>query len=807
MPTFDWANKFGDWNVPQFNNFYQYDPDVGAGSYVSFKDAIGTSWTEKNTRFLDDSMWLGYANNRFEYKGDIWHPQAPTKTYDELSGVFGFGGMIKNQGDWAHGAGFGSLYGDDNDHNARHPYYYDIWPQEGMTGIHAISRYDRNPDTGAYGMSTSDSIDGGVYQRTPFHPHMQFRNRYGYAPGNMYNEWAGENQKKQESFTSFRRTAHPFRAEYNESASNFLSDFFLGGQHYYDYNYNQDPILAYNNIASKDFSSEIGFCGPGGAFLWSAPHDYGRMGAVSSSFTMKKTNSRLHTDAYTADLNIQRIIPPSIFWKRPAEWGTMHRPHPGQDYSGSGYVEKGEVNDLGVFYNNQTTPWDGLRLDDKRRNASRLGFGGGPGTKQRFPHSDLYGNVLDALDINDYIDSTNHGRSDMAIYGTYPFNALDSSPYRIKYEDMLPLGEGRRSRYHHGIEQHDLLTFDREPSWTEPQTGYNGHKDSFVVSRWYTYPGATFSYDVSNFSGPSHYDAWYKNDQTEEVQDYKRRDYPQLYEGGWGNYGYFPTQEQLDQGKGATRLFPDPHVATGGLLLEEHNYFTSKDFYNANPIDRQAQSYRIQNLGGYGSHPYNAPAPVGESQYTDGLASNQYIGKYNRSIVGGPNMIFKKTAVIAVDPGLGSSFPLNKYFETPLADYGPVGSGLSRWPIRAYFAPNHKHLDKHVSRTFGIPNEIAGDYYAASRRHNERYGHPDAVSGSYGSTQTSEVAQRDTFLGMVAEPIPVGGTSLGNTDKWKLSETTPYTHLDEYEYKIHSKEGFNTVSIGGSDRPQPPFSV
>ena len=842
LPTFDWANKFGDWNVPQFNNFYQYDPDIGAGSYTSFKDAIGTSWTEKNTRFLDDSMWLGYANNRFEYKGDIWHPQAPTKTYDELSGVFGFGGMIKNQGDWAHGAGFGFLYGDDFNHNARHPYYYDIWPQEGMTGIHAISRYDYTPDSnllqqeGGGGSGWNRNFGGNYnperqYQGNPFHPHMQFRNRYGYAPGNMYDEWQATAQYNQSlTYQGTLRSNYDTRQGGGASPGQGTPfvDFYSGGQFYYNYASNDgsgDPIFAYNNIASKDFSSEIGFCGPGGAFLWSAPHDYGRMGAVSTSFTVERTKSSYtgsrsgdFIDNYTADLNIQRIMPPSIFWKRPAEWGVRDRgtgllsgnrenPHFPKAEWGLAYADS-----MGLFYNNFTTPWDGLRLDDKRRNSSRLGFGGGPDTKQNYKHSDLYGTVLDKLDQNSYVDPafTSGITTDMAIYGRYPFNAhyyqptLSPAGSQSPYEGPQP-EFGGSSRYQQGsYGNHDLLTFDKDPSWTEPQTGYNGHKDSFVVSRWYTYPGATFSYDVSNFSGPSHYDAWYKNDQTEEVQDYKRRDYPQLYEGGWGNYGYFPTQEQLDQGKGATRLFPDPHITSGGDSLVRTTSY-DKDYYVFEfTDDASGVSSNFSIIGGYGSHPYNAPSPNGHGlgQYGDGAGYGDGIGKYNESMAGGPNMIFKKTAIIAVDSAEGSGFPLNKYFETPLVDSG--GEEASRrWPIRAYFAPNHKHLDKHVSRTFGIPNEVAGDYYAASRRHNERYGHPDALPGNYEATQTSDVARRDTFLGMV-------GTEIGNDsthpDRWKIASSFSYTHLHEYEYKIHSKEGFNTVFVGET-RSQPPFEI
>ena len=75
----------------------------GEGTYKQFKDAIGESWTESNAKFLDDSMWLGWANNRNEMKGDIWHPQAPTKTFSERGGLLGLVdgptmGLIQEEG-------------------------------------------------------------------------------------------------------------------------------------------------------------------------------------------------------------------------------------------------------------------------------------------------------------------------------------------------------------------------------------------------------------------------------------------------------------------------------------------------------------------------------------------------------------------------------------------------------------------------------------------------------------------------------------------------------------------------------------
>ena len=574
LPTFDWANKFGDWNVPQFNNFYKYDENVGAGSYVSFKDAIGTSWTEKNTKFLDDSMWLGYANNRNEYKGDIWHPQAPTKTYDEMSGVFGFGGTIKNQGDWAHFAGVGGGLAADS--NNRDGGAFTIHPQDSYLGIQAVSRYDAPPSGKEYYYN-----NGSPDYKTPFHPHIRFRNRYGYRPGTHFND-----------------------ALFGEQISDVTKT------QNYALHFGSPDI---NNRFSKDGLHEAGFAGPGSSYLYGAPHNYGRMGALSPSHNLKTVSG---VDRLVAKIAQGNLTPPGRFWRAPL--------------------------------NNKT----------------------------------------------------------------------DAAAEDIK-----------------------------SPSWTEPQTGYNGHKDSFVVSRWYTYPGATFAYDISNFSGPSHYDAWYKNDQTDEVLDYKRRDYPQLYSGGWGNYGYFPTQEQLDVGKGATRLFPETQQPANPL--NDDTYYSSRDRNTAESwlLGSSALNYGSHPLGDTNPGVFGAilPAPVADT------------------IEGGASAIYKKTMIHARASvqynSSGSSFLtpfISSFFEVAFLDGG--GSGTNNLPVRSYFSPNLMHLDKHVSRTFGIPNEIAGDYYVTSTRHNERGAHPDVID---------DTDHSDTFL------------------KHHLADAQIN---DSYEKKIHTKE-------------------
>jgi len=538
LPTFDWANKFGDWNVPQFNNFYQYIPEIGVGSYTSFKDAIGTSWTEENTKFLDDSMWLGYANNRFEYKGDIWHPQAPTKTYDELSGMFGYGGTIAHQGDWHDFAGSNTAYlwnfnnmidsynagGIVYDFNGSEPYprrdSYKSFPGHGYLGIHAVSRFDSN---------TSFNTTYRNAENGPFAADVQFRNRYMYRPFN--------------GVSGSRANATRY-----------------GG---------------------------LGFSGPGTQVTYGRLHDYGRT----------QINS---------------------------------------------YTES-------------------------------------------------------ALGLNSGIDYYSNIRKQTGDLTTYNY------PKRWNLESVLPSPKYWTDSSDDNQSPRD--TAGLLPSLEEQQSGYNAHKDSFVVSRWYTYPGATFSYDISNFSGPAHYDAWYKNDVTKETNDYKRKDYPQLYTGGWGNYGYFPTQEQLDQGKGATRLFP-----------------IRKDQYGVNLTDYSFRRVGNPNPHGYGSFP-----PDDDPYYVNGgtqgsgfvytpaqFAPDDNLG-FAGSDIQGPFTIFKKRDML-----YGSILPVRS--KTIPYDNDTV---------YLYFKPNHLHEEKQISKTFGIPNEIAGDYYVASTVHNERGANPQ-VAGSTG---------------------------------------------------------------------------
>lgn len=549
LPTFDWANKFGDWNVPQFNNFYQYIPEIGVGSYTSFKDAIGTSWTEENTKFLDDSMWLGYANNRFEYKGDIWHPQAPTKTYDELSGMFGYGGTIAHQGDWHDFAGSNTAYlwnfnnmidydGFGYYFNGSEPYprrdSYKSFPGHGYLGIHAVSRFDSN----VLFNTTYRNAENG-----PFAADVQFRNRYMYRPFN--------------GVSGSRANATRY-----------------GG---------------------------LGFSGPGTQVTYGRLHDYGRT----------QINS---------------------------------------------YTES-------------------------------------------------------ALGLNSGIDYYSNIRIQNGDLTTYNY------PKRWNLESVLPSPK-------YWTDSSDDNQFPRDtagllPSLEEQQSGYNAHKDSFVVSRWYTYPGATFSYDISNFSGPAHYDAWYKNDVTKETNDYKRKDYPQLYTGGWGNYGYFPTQEQLDQGKGATRLFP-----------------IRKDQYGVNLTDHSSPLGN-PNPHGYGSfHPDDDPYYVnGGTQGSGYVYTPAQFPPYDNlgfagSDIQGPFTIFKKRDML-----YGSISPER-----------PKNISYDKDTVYLYFKPNHLHEEKQISKTFGIPNEIAGDYYVASTVHNERGANPQVV-GSTGVVDAFHSTQGTLTLG------------------------------------------------------------
>ena len=687
LPTFDWVNGFGDWNVPQFNNFYQYDPVVGAGSYVSFKDAIGTSWTANNTKFLDDSMWLGYANNRHEYKGDIWHPQAPTKTYDELSGAFGYGGTIAHQGDWHDFAGTyrgredgrqdGSEGGtaDPANHldsskrrsflsqteSASPPgdYYgwgfagskrqndYLLYPGHGYTGMHVISRYDANTNHDLSDAAGAFSVD------------IHFRNRYMYRPFNG---------------------THPF-SKYTRN--------------HFDATGAGNRNTEYENTLAADYQPELGASGPGTHATYGRLHDYGRTGAYTYSNPTGGSRSTIFVNMSSGNYEETEERPP-----------------------GSGILWEGS-RDNPFRYGQHTIAPPSIFWPDN--STDRLNNFSNPWIEQYDPNgSDNDVHSLSTLGIRSHMRQNKDGE-----YHHYGGNR--NQPNASRGDGGQGLG-GNETNYRKlggegsNRDKGNLKEVGSLGSWTEPQTGYYGHKDSFVVSRWYTYPGATFAYDISNFSGPAHYDAWYKNDNTDEVQDYKRRDYPQLYEGGWGNYGYFPTQEQLDAGKGATRLFP------------------ASKLFPSDGISSDGPS--VGTVHGYGS---GSPEWDLEIQTPASVPDDWSLG---HSRISGASTIFRKRALLR-SSGARRSFFYNFSQANPSpskeittthydhhgtdatldADIAAGGDGtVSSYPIYLYFTPNHLHPTKQISKTFGIPNDIAGDYYVASTVHNERGANPQVDS-------------------------------------------------------------------------------
>ena len=809
LPTFDWANKMGDWNVPQFNNFYQYDPDIGAGSYTPFKDAIGTSWTEKNTKFLDDSMWLGYANNRFEYKGDIWHPQAPTKTYDELSGVFGFGSSIKSQGDWAHFSGVGTNA--NNGTNQRTESDWRAFPQDSYTGIQFITRYDappltdgpsdfnyrgpagsnfnyRNIGNNAFGYYTDVyTFTAGpiTYYRpkhklqnwnVPFHPDVLFRNRYGYRPG-VHVSYPQYNFGKDRNYSDERWESIP---GYGGSGN-------LDFNNKNIYTTNLDSYSA----ASRDYAHEIGFAGPGSALNYASPHDYGRTGAVAPSYSIKGNNNEaVFGSKYISEMTMVDAIPPTIYWRGLGSENLQDRTGASPfDYDtpwfGGGPVSDSTVVPAGYWdwyqdnaWNlNPVSYWYDYDVENNRyfedysspqevmeRNYATTIVGG---TGRRFPNSEsrlgrTTNNPLYPLQtFSDYmgyitVDGLNgEFGSSYGYQGQLPDDGGD--PYEFVTYEFYRYGQN----------------LQMTPSWTEPQTGYNGHKDSFVVSRWYTYPGATFSYDISNFSGPAHYDAWYKNDQTDEVNDYKRRDYPQLYTGGWGNYGYFPTQEQLDVGKGATRLFQ---------YSDEDNDGVSQ----TNGLDR-----RIINYGSYPrlDDPTNAYVSDHVGPFSLGVTTIQFG-------VESPEVFYRPpiwNSVGTQHTEVDGFFPnRNKFVVKPQIVAGAENPGAAgfKWKVHTFFNPNSNHEDKFVHETFGIPNDIAGDYYVASKRHNERGAHPDVDESTNHLDAMFEfyIAGQDGLFALWGSATGLSGESI-----------LANNYLDGYFSRIHRKEYSFAIGEESSD--------
>jgi len=1053
LPTFDWANKFGDWNVPQFNNFYQYDKTIGIGSYTTFKDAIGTSWTADNTKFLDDSMWLGFANNRHEYKGDIWHPQSPTKTYDELSGMFGYGGTIKNQGDWAHFAGFGLNYGAEYGNNSRGPWQWADWPQDGYLGIQAVSRYDTYPS----GYTLENQKELGF--RGPFYKTLSFKNRHGYRPYcgaaqfedvyvdmfRYYQRFDDDSDDKKrlnfQIFQPYRESdwttwaVHSFQNNWNEGPEGTvrlkefdgnplkeaLSDDLkkhidetsapgpdasdiskgnVGSTHFGEGPNNtwrpRMPYTDIHTIISADYAhTDSGFAGPGTHVNYGCPHDYGRMGAFGASINFSATNLS------SVENLISNITPPNLFWhdRHLHEYPNIHypdwsmdnyptweqtlgienwqeslyahtrrfstfdshlyidpntwewyknRPHykeyadyrwstPWNDYmqpvynvldreakdknkwsSHLGFMNVNMQSDsYGSWYSDdhlpaiispppgatlsgssQTFTWEAGATDEDPRPIVQwllvaFGLNGeyyGSGSTASFPGTTTTG-TLESLPTDGSVvvvritsqrEGPLHGINNTSDLENVPqkfyYTAHDDAPAatttydgnpnrhtftspggNLKYGNKLTKGTAGDDSFWNSqnVEKrvHPWNT-DATPShlmgpgaWTEPQTGHFGHKDSFVVSRWYTYPGATFSYDISNFSGPAHYNAWYKNDQTEEVQDYKRRDYPQLYEGGWGNYGYFPTQEQLDQGKGATRLFPFYGYEIGpsenpapniynGIFLDDKNYsmrhgrgpLYGSNHNSFNPLGAAATTrLNPQNqpagatggsYGSYGTDPMTQPnwwnggfpgSPSGAfygSISTSPLSGTE--GQEFSTLLQGPDVIFTKTALLAnkdTIAGKTTAHPWSNFSGWRDAQSRPF-AGFDINP-RVYFLPNKNHLGKAVSRNFGIPNEIAGDYYTASKCHNERGPHPHAPT---------RLTASDPFLSQYKNDVEFNGedalfygdatAEAPHTKNWLfhlLHSIDPITYPQEVRYlEEYYHPTLNPAPvIIALDRPQP----
>ena len=106
------------------------------------------------------------------------------------------------------------------------------------------------------------------------------------------------------------------------------------------------------------------------------------------------------------------------------------------------------------------------------------------------------------------------------------------------------------------------------------------------------------------------------------------------------------------------------------------------------------------------------------------------------------------------------------------------------------------HLDKHVSRTFGIPNDIAGDYYVTSTRHNERGAHPDVP----GDTHHSDTLLRyNTLINGALPPLP-DYEKLIHTKEFDLN---PANYHEYYHPTLNPNPGTNPAATYTVGKPNP----
>ena len=604
--------------------------------------------------------------------------------------MFGYEGTIAHQGDWHDHAGTRRFteHGVDNQTRTSQQSQQEYLGQHGFVGssAHQLGKFDYTgiPGHGYLGLHVVSRYDSnGIFASSwhdnkagPFSVDVHFRNRYMYRPFNG---------------------THPFNNATRE--------------HFYGTSSDSVRNDLYSETLAADYQPELGGSGPGTQVTYGRLHDHGRTGTHSyTNITMGATSLSPFGSSYDTfpnRWNTHDATPPNIFW---ADLSTDRLNNFNTPFVSSDDISTtGHVSDMWTL-----GPGSEMREAAGDRRFTGRGF-------EERSRQDIHylGNI----------DTNAHERNRRP-----PDSTRTRSATRHDYLG----GEGARNNAHGG-----MARFGENgslPSWTEPQTGYYGHKDSFVASRWYTYPGATFAYDISNFSGPAHYDAWYKDDVLKETNDYKRKDYPQLYSGGWGNYGYFPTQQQLDEGKGATRLFPKAERRSAGTPIENSR----------------------------GSHGYGSVRPDWDWNTSDILGSSE---------IEGPFVIFKKRAFLKFAPN--SSNPSG----TPYDHYSGQGSvpiASAQQPIYLYFVPNHLHSEKQISRTFGIPNDIAGDYYTASTVHNERGANPQVHTFAAGKDPNDHLDPFHDAMTGLPNPSDIW-TAAGHkwhTKNWNPEYAVGFTHAN-----------------------------
>jgi hypothetical protein len=517
LPTFDWANKMGDWNIPQFNSFYQYKNE-NTSTYKNFKDAIGTSWTEDNTRFLDDSMWMGnheytpgeWSNNAMEYKGDIWHPQAPTKTFSERGGLMGYGG-------WTHDGPRGGTGIDASGDVTTYSRYLDF------TGVDTWKDMIKSKETGPiydnkiYGLPMGEGTQtGGGFDKSGFS--FSLWNMLGGSTGwtHLAPRWPGE------------------------SGPTVNHQALIDG---WDKTYGSCPFVPhYNNMRNASYKGLSAILHPDPVYSnygWSVSD--GVYGTQNRDFKNVNILDNIYGYFPFSDFDENFDLDPNT------EWGK-------------------------VIYN----------------------YSYGPGLECGYDQPNQSLNLISGYNRYNPSLTPDPGGEEAAPWQRRTFQAYATTP-----------------------------TWGNPSETAQKQGGTKS--EEYTITRSYTYPGCTYAYDISNFSGPAHYDAWYENDETQWdgriMKDYIERDVTHYMSDQEGSF----TSVVINSDGTLTQETTSPEE--GDERKPDHPPLSAKeqDLQRADKtmINHFRQSYEY-NLPGKTPHRDGTLRPIGYGPYPTSVDRSDY---------------------------------------------------------------------------------------------------------------------------------------------------------------------------------------